>query len=316
MERLDRRHDVVVGQHHALRRAGRTAREDELERLVGGRWLPGGLACLPVLGELRVVIGRQGDEVVEDRGRELLEACVARIRRVAAGPQDEVAGAARRDDGLDRVDGHPKVERHEHESGVHRPVVGGREGGLGWRPGQDPVAGLEVEGTQPPGGDPRPFVELAERPGLGAPVVATERERGSVPVALDAAGEQVQQRGRHARGTSAGIGRHPSGRSSTLRVTRDGAMDRTRRSSARPVHRLARSRCRVRPPPSVPHRVAALDDHRPYRWSIRRCRAQIEPPCRRADMSPRPDVPGPDGLGQHVAPAQANDQPVDLSRTG
>ena len=41
VERLDRGDDVVVRQHHALRRAGRAAREDELEDLVRRRALPG-----------------------------------------------------------------------------------------------------------------------------------------------------------------------------------------------------------------------------------------------------------------------------------
>ena len=80
VERLDRRDDVVVGQHHALRRAGRAAREDELEDLVGGRRAPGRLARLPVGREQRVVVGGLGAQGLDRRRREVRQAGLARIR--------------------------------------------------------------------------------------------------------------------------------------------------------------------------------------------------------------------------------------------
>ncbi len=103
VERLDRRHDVVVGQHHALRCPGRAAREDELEHLVRRRALPAGLARLPVGGEGRVVLRGFSGERLDRRRREVAEARLARIGCIAAGPEDQMPRAGRLDDHLDRV---------------------------------------------------------------------------------------------------------------------------------------------------------------------------------------------------------------------
>ncbi len=74
VERLDRCGDVVVGEHHALRRAGRAAREDELEDLVRRRCAPRRLARLPVVREQRVVRLGFGGEVLDRGGREVRQA--------------------------------------------------------------------------------------------------------------------------------------------------------------------------------------------------------------------------------------------------
>ena len=57
-------------------------------------------------------IGLRGDDV-DGRGRESLETDLARVGRVPAGAQDEVARAGRGDDALDRVGRHPQVERDQ-----------------------------------------------------------------------------------------------------------------------------------------------------------------------------------------------------------
>ena len=103
VERLDRRDDVVVGQHHALRRAGRAAGEDELEDLVGGRPPPGRLARLPVGRERGSSSAGSAAQRVDRRRREVRQAGLARIGRIAARAQDQVPGARRADDHLDRV---------------------------------------------------------------------------------------------------------------------------------------------------------------------------------------------------------------------
>src|SRR3954463_2085324 len=102
MERLDRRDDVVVGQDDALGRAGRAAREPELEGLVRGRPGPRRLTRLPVLRECRVVdLGLLGERV--DRGRrEAGQTELAWIGGVAAGAEEQVAGTRGTDDRLDR----------------------------------------------------------------------------------------------------------------------------------------------------------------------------------------------------------------------
>ena len=82
VERRDRGHDVVVGEHHALRRAGRTGGEDQLENLVGDWRRPVGQLCLPVGREGVVRIGR---ECLDGRRREAPESCLPRIRRVSTG---------------------------------------------------------------------------------------------------------------------------------------------------------------------------------------------------------------------------------------
>ena len=71
VERLDAGDDVVVGQDDALRRAGRAAREDELEDLVGGRGAPRRLSRLPVGREGGIVVGGLGAQVLDGRRREV-----------------------------------------------------------------------------------------------------------------------------------------------------------------------------------------------------------------------------------------------------
>ena len=196
-KRLDRGDHVVVGQHHALGRAGRAGREDQLERSPRPRGVPtppwrtsqsGGKSGSSGLG-----LGR---ERLDGRRREAGQPSLARIGGVAAGPEDEVAGARGPDDALDRVGRHPQVERDEDEPGVHRAVVGGRQLRRRRRPGQDPVARLEVQRPQAPRRDPRPPVELAEAPVHRRAVVAAQPERLPIAVSGDGVVEQIEQ-GRH-----------------------------------------------------------------------------------------------------------------------
>ena len=91
MEALDRRNDVVVGQRHALRRAGRPAREDELERLVCVGLAPRGLPGLPVGREGRVVVGRLGYTYLPGPPWILYESSLTRLD--ASGSPDAGFGA-------------------------------------------------------------------------------------------------------------------------------------------------------------------------------------------------------------------------------
>ena len=181
-------------ERHALRCARRARGEDQLEDLVRGGVRPRGLAGLPVGREGRVVGCGLRAERLHGRGREAVEAGLARVGGVAAGAQDEVAGSGRLDDPLDRRGRHPQVERHQHEARGHRAVVGGRELGRGGRPGQDPVAGFQVQGSQPPGSDPGAAVEFAEAPVDGRAVVEPKSERMPVAIARDRRIEKVQER--------------------------------------------------------------------------------------------------------------------------
>ena len=116
---------------------------------------------LPVRRKGRIGLG--GDRV-DRRRREALEPSLARVGRVAARAQDQVAGAGRLDDALDRVGRHAQVQRYEDQPGSHRPEVGGRQLGRGGRPGQQAVARGQPEGPQPPRDDARPAIQLAIAP--------------------------------------------------------------------------------------------------------------------------------------------------------
>ena len=94
VEALDRGHDVVVGQHDALRRAGRAGREDQLERLVRP---PGGPTPPWRTSQSGGKSGSSGSGSAERASTVVVGKPVrrglARVGRVAAGAQDEVAGA-------------------------------------------------------------------------------------------------------------------------------------------------------------------------------------------------------------------------------
>jgi hypothetical protein len=198
VERLDRGDDVVVREHHALRRAGRARGEDQFEDLLGGRPRPRRLSRLPVGRERRVVRGRLGAQRLDGGRREVVETGLAGVRGVAAGAEDQVPGRRRGHDPLDGLRRHAQVERDEHEAGGHRAVVRGRELGHRWRPRQDPIAGLEIQGAEAPGRDPGPALQLAEAPLGGRAVVASERKRAALAVPVHGRVEQIEQR-RHSR---------------------------------------------------------------------------------------------------------------------
>ena len=123
VHRPDRGEDVVVGEHHALRRAGRARREDELEDVGRGRAAarrrpappsrPGSVSSGSAVSASRRVVGNASRPASRGSGA---SRPVPRIRCFALG-----AGG----DPLDRVGRHPQVERDEDEARPHRPEVGG-----------------------------------------------------------------------------------------------------------------------------------------------------------------------------------------------
>ena len=149
--------------------------------------------------------------------------------RVTTRSQDQVAGSRCADDGGDRVHRHPQVERHDHEAGVHRPEVGGRQLRARRAPGQDPIAGLQVERPEPPGGDPRAAIEIAVRPVRARAIVRPQAKRRPIAEAGHGALEQVDQGHRHVTESSGGSSNAtttPSGRSRDTAERRSGRSKR------------------------------------------------------------------------------------------
>ncbi len=234
MSGLDRRDDVGVGEHHALGRAGRAGREDDLEEVGWDRARPAADLVRPIG---RPVCVRLRGEVLDERGREALEASLAGVRGVPAAAERQVCRLRLLGDPLDGLGRHPEIERDDDDLGPHRPEVDRGQGRRGWGPGQEAVAGSQTGRAQPPRDGPAPPVELAVRPRLRGPVVAPKGERR--PVAVAGAGlVQDVEKGLHRRislrrsraGVTARRGaptRHPARR----RGTRPDAVAR-RRSSA------------------------------------------------------------------------------------
>ncbi len=191
VEGLDARDDVVVGEHHALRRPGRPRGEDQLPDLVRTGPLPGRQLRLPV-GRERVV--RVGRERVDGRRREPFQLRVARIGGVPSRAEDELLRGGLPDDVLDRVGRHAQVQRDEDQPRPHRPEVHGREGRGGRRPGQQPVARLQPERAQAPRRQPAAPVELAEAPVPGRAVVGAEPYRVPIAEAGDGRFEEIEER--------------------------------------------------------------------------------------------------------------------------
>ena len=179
-----------MGEHHALGVAGRAAGEHELVDVVRPRAVPGPDLGLPVGREGLVRLLGQG---VDDRGREPLEADLARIGCVAAGAQQETHGTRGRDDVRDGVGAHPRVEGDVDEARDHRAEVGRRQSGRGRRPGQDAVAGLEAERAQAPGRESAAAQHLRVAPVERGAVVTAEAERVAVPVPSGALLQEIEQ---------------------------------------------------------------------------------------------------------------------------
>ncbi len=142
VERLDGRDDVVVGQHHALRRAGRAAREDELEDLVGRRGAPGRLAGLPV--------GREGGSSSPGSAHSASTVVVGKSAR----PASRGSGASRP---VPRMRCRQQVEHGddavgEREQGEQQPADGVGRHALHQRPEQ---AGQDRGHGRPGAGDDR-----------------------------------------------------------------------------------------------------------------------------------------------------------------
>ncbi len=182
--------DVVVGEHHALRRAGRARGEDELEDVGGGGRRPGSELGFPIGREGRVGFGGQG---IHGGRREAIEAGLARVGGVTARAEDEMPGARIRDDAFDRGRRHAEVERDQDQPGPHGPEIGRGEFRHRRRPGQQPVAAFKAEGAESPRGDPGSSVEFAVAPGRRRPVVKPKTQGGLVAVGGDGLGEQIEQ---------------------------------------------------------------------------------------------------------------------------
>ena len=154
---------------------------------------PGGLARLPVGRERRVVVDAGSAQMTSSVvvGK-CCQAGLARVGRVAARADDEVARARGLHDVLDRLGRHAQVERHEDEASAHRAEVGRRELRRRRRPGQDPVARLEAERPQPPRRDPAAPSSSRKRPALVVPSSAAQARAAVVAVAGDGLVEQVE----------------------------------------------------------------------------------------------------------------------------
>ena len=174
-EAVDRGDDVVVTEHHALRRTRRPAREDRARR---SRRAWGAPRPRPAPPSRRETSGR-----VRPSGHRRSSSATGRApHRVGQAHRGRSRGsgwrgAGRGDDTGDRVGRHSEVERDGDQPSPHGREVGRGELRAGRRPRQDPVAWFESERSQPPRRDPRPPLELVVRPCLERPVVATHRQR-------------------------------------------------------------------------------------------------------------------------------------------
>ncbi len=192
VDRLERREEVVVGDHDALRGAGGARREDQVPDILGTRPLPRVELGLPVGREGRGIgFGREG---IDGRRRKILQAGRCGIRRVATRAEDQVAWLGAAEDPGDRVRAHLEVEGDQDQPGAHRPEVGGRQLRARWRPGQDPVARLQSElMAEPPGGQPAAPVELAIGPGRARTVVVPQPDRRPIRISPEGAIEKIQK---------------------------------------------------------------------------------------------------------------------------
>ena len=189
--------DVVVGEHHALRRAGGARGEDQLEDVLRAGARPGATLRLPVGRERRVVRRRRTRASTVVVGKRSSPASrgsgasrpVPRIRWRGSGrarrcPRSRPAPSAGR---AGRGRGRPASPRS-------RPPAAPASTGDQVRirsPGSRPSA------AQPPRGEPAPSVELAiASSAVVDAVVAPQRERRPVAEPRDRVVEQVEQ-GRH-----------------------------------------------------------------------------------------------------------------------
>ena len=115
-----------MGEHHALRRAGRPRGEDQLDRSRPARGAARPRAALPS----RAGTGRR--RVGARARRRSWSGTVPAGRRAGRArpgrcPRTSCFAPERRDDVLDRVGRHAQIERNEDEPRPHRPEVDGRE---------------------------------------------------------------------------------------------------------------------------------------------------------------------------------------------
>ena len=195
VHRPDRGEHVLVREHHALRRARRAAREDQLEDRVRGRAWP----CT----HLRLPVRRKGliwirGQVVELRGREILEPDLARICDLTAVPDDEPASLRSLRDAPNSVGRHPEVERNEDQAGPDGTDIRGGKLRRRGRPGEQPIAELQAERTEPPRRDQAPTLQLGVGPLHRALVVRAQAHGRLIGPLRDGPFDKVDQ-GFHSR---------------------------------------------------------------------------------------------------------------------
>jgi len=108
--------------------------------------------------------------------------------------EQQARGPGFGDDALDRLGGHPEIERHEDQTSANGSEIGRRQLGRRGRPREHAIARLEAERAEPPGRDPGATVELAVCPLLGRAVIAPDPDRRSIGEASNGIIEQVEQR--------------------------------------------------------------------------------------------------------------------------
>ena len=147
VDRSDRREQVVVGDHHALRRAGRARGEDQVPDVLGA-----GVAATRVRPVASQSAGTPSPSAGLRDERRRPSSSGSRRDRPPPGPARPgrcrgSGGAARRGrrspaiaSGLIRRSSGTRIR-----PGPHRPEVDGGQRRARRAPGQDPVAGLEAE---------------------------------------------------------------------------------------------------------------------------------------------------------------------------
>ena len=150
---LDRREDVAVGEHHALGRARRARREDDLDEVVERSAAASRRPAPPSRPATTRRAAAARSSTVEVGN--VLEAAPradparrgrSRSRGVAPRPSPRSA-RSRRAPSAGRAA--PAIDARAHRPEVHRRQLGRRG-----RPRQEPVAGREPEGAEPPRDEP------------------------------------------------------------------------------------------------------------------------------------------------------------------
>ena len=195
VDRPDRRQQVVVGDHHALRGPRRARGEDQVPDVLGPWTRPTVEGGGPIIGHRQVGVG---DKLRDGRSGKRFEPDARRVRSVTPGPDDEPTRLGTAENPGDRVGAHPEIERDEDQAGAHRPEIDGRQGRLGRAPGHDPIAGSKAELlAESPRRQTAAPIQLGVRPGRSGAVLMPQPERGPIGEAPESCVEQVEERFHH-----------------------------------------------------------------------------------------------------------------------